>query len=190
MDELQTLLLELDKLKAIYRRSYLSDRSRKENSAEHSWHLAIALLAVKDILPADIRLDHAIRMALVHDVCEIGAGDISVYDDARSQKTVEESAYITKFAAQFGSFGEEVAELWQEFEDQKTKESVWVKVVDRLLPILLNLATEGLTWRDGSISRSQVLSANRVIFETSPELGKWLLQEIDIAVQNCWLEKN
>lgn len=188
MNEMQTLLIELDKLKAVYRRSYISDKSRNENSAEHSWHLATALLAFKGILPNEIRLDHAIRMALVHDICEIGAGDISIYDAARSQKTLAESAYIEAFAAQFGGFGSEVAALWHEYEAQNTLESIWVRIIDRLLPFLLNLSTEGKLWQEQRIRKSQVLMVNKAVIENAPELGQWMINEIEIAVKKGWLQ--
>ena len=188
MDKVKQLLIELDKLKVIYRRSYVSDGSRNENSAEHSWHLALALMALQEILPDDFKLDHALRLALVHDICEIGAGDVSVYDATRWQQTVAEERYMNQFAAEFGDFGAEVAALWQEYEEQKTLESVWVKLLDRLLPLLLSLTTEGRTWKEANINKSQVLSVNKIIFEHSSELGEWIMNEIEIAVQRGWLQ--
>ena len=188
MNKQRNLIIELDKLKSVYRTAYLSDGSRNENSAEHSWHLAITLMALKDLLPDDLNFDHAIRMALVHDVCEIGVGDVSVYAPSRGDMQEKESAYMKQFASQHGSFGDEVSALYHEFEAQKTKESIWVKVVDRLMPILLNLATEGRTWLEDSIKKSQVLAVNKIIFDHSEELGSWLKGEIDMAVQKGWLQ--
>lgn len=188
MNKTRNLIIELDKLKSIYRTAYLTDGSRNENSAEHSWHLAITLMAVKDILPDDINLDHAIKMALVHDVCEIGVGDVSVYAPTRGDMQAKESAYMQQFASQNGKFGETVSALYHEFEAQETKESIWVKVVDRLLPMLLNLATEGRTWKEDNIKKSQVLAINKIVFENSDELGSWVLDELDTAVQKGWLQ--
>ena len=181
-------LLELDKLKSIYRRAYISDGSRNENSAEHSWHLALALLALREYMPEDLNVDHAIRMALVHDICEIGAGDISVYDPDRSKQTADEAAYITEFSEKHGSLGEEVATLWREYEDQQTQESRWVKVADRLLPFLLNLASEGKTWKEQGIRRSQVLEVSESILAECPAIYEWMTGEIDKAVRLGWLE--
>ena len=123
MQDIRGLLLELDKLKSVYRRAYLTDGSRNENSAEHSWHLAVALLTIRDTLPDRLDVDRAIKMALLHDICEIGVGDVSVYDPRRNQKAAEEEEYVARFAATYGTFGDEVATLWREYEDQETLES-------------------------------------------------------------------
>lgn len=181
------LLTELDKLKSVYRRSYLSDLSRNENSAEHSWHLAIALLALKEFIPTDVDINHAVNIALTHDICEIGAGDVPIYSPDRSKKALEEKAYMDEFATEHGDFANEIKTLWEEYETQETPESHWVKVVDRLLPFLLNLATEGLVWREEKISKTQVLNINAPVAKTAPELYEWIRNEIDNAVHKGWL---
>lgn len=86
MRHLYAFLVELDKLKSVFRNAYVSDLSRHENSAEHSWHLAIAVFLLKEELNLDIDILKTVKMALVHDICEIGAGDISIYDPERSKK--------------------------------------------------------------------------------------------------------
>ncbi len=139
-------------------------------------------------MPSDLNIDHAIKMALLHDVCEIGAGDISVYDSDRLSKTTEESEYVVEFANRHGRFGYEVASLWKEYEDQISMESKWVKVVDRFLPFLLNLASEGKTWKEQGICRSQVLEVNKSISVISPEIYDWMIGEIENAVQYGWLQ--
>ena len=154
MRDTQKLLLELDRLKSICRRVYVTDGSRRENSAEHSWHLALALLALRKHMPRDLDIDHAIRLALVHDICEIGAGDMSVYDSGRSRQAAEEISYMTEFSARHGALVDEIVALWREFEAQQTLESKWVKMADRLVPLLLNLASEGRAWKEQGISRS------------------------------------
>ncbi|MFH1311714.1 MAG: HD domain-containing protein [Candidatus Eisenbacteria bacterium] len=180
--------MELDRLKSIYRRAYVSDGSRRENSAEHSWHLALALLALQEWMPEDIDVDHAIRIALVHDICEIGAGDISVYDPDRSKQAAREAAYIAEFSTNHAGLGSEVATLWREYEDQQTQESRWVKIADRFLPFLLNLASEGRTWKEQGISRSQVLEVNKSILAISPDFHEWMVGKIDKAVELGWLK--
>ena len=186
--DIQRLLIELDRLKSVYRRTYLSDCSRNENSAEHSWHLAIALLALKGAMQLEINVDHAVRIALVHDICEIGAGDVSVYDPDHSVKTESEGAYVSKLASEHKGFALEIEQLWHEYEKQETPESRWVKVVDRLLPFLMNLATEGKTWREGGIRRSQVVEINRVVADEAPRVYQWMVEEIDRAVELGWLQ--
>jgi putative hydrolase of HD superfamily len=187
MHDVQRFLMELDRLKSIYRRVYVTDGTRHENSAEHSWHLAMALLSLRGLMPDELDIDHAVRIALVHDVCEIGAGDMSIYDPNRSGQAAAEVSYITEFSERHGSLADEITVLWREFEEQETLESRWVKTVDRLVPFLLNLASEGRAWKEQGISRSQVLGVNKGIPAVSPAIHQWMLAEIDKAVQLGWL---
>lgn len=180
-------LIELDKLKSVYRRAYLTDRSRNENSAEHSWHLALALLTLEDELHLEIDLFKAIKIALVHDICEIGAGDISVFDPKRLEVAVKERQYIEQLAALPVAFAEEISLLWEEYEAQQSPESLWVKVVDRLLPFMLNLSNGGKTWRELNASKKQVLEINQVVAQQAPEVYQWMLEKVDIAVSQGWL---
>lgn len=187
MDNLYNFLMELDKLKSVYRRAYLSDLSRNENSAEHSWHLAMTLLTLKDELAIDIDITRALKMALVHDIGEIGAGDISVYDPRHSEKTVGEREYLQRLSSHPIRFSEEIKSLWEEYEAQQTKESHWVKVADRLLPFVMNLATEGKTWIEQEVAASQVKEVHKVIDRQAPEIYQWMLAQIDKAVARGWL---
>ena len=187
MDNLYTFLMELDKLKNIFRRSYVSDLTRNENSAEHSWHLALAILSLKDELNIDIDIAKTVKMALVHDICEIGAGDISIYDPERSKKEVNERKYIGQLSETPLSFASEIRELWEEYEEQSTKESRWVKIVDRLLPFMMNLNTSGKAWKEQGITKSQVKDVNKVTASEAPKIYEWMLIHIDEAVKVGWL---
>lgn len=136
----------------------------------------------------DFNMEHAVKIALVHDICEIGAGDLSVYDSRRAEKTKDEEAYLSDLALRHPAFGHEVSALWQEYEKQETPESRAVKVVDRLLPFLLNLATQGATWRKLGITRTQVLDINNAIETEAPHLFSWMEEEIEVAVESGWLD--
>ena len=188
MHDIQNLLMELDRLKSVYRRAYLSDHSRNENAAEHSWHMAIALLALKGVIPPEVNIDHAVRLALVHDICEIGVGDVSVYSPNRMRKAMAEREYMSKFALEHKGFGLEVEKLWQEYEEQESPESRWVKIVDRLLPFLMNLATEGKTWQEQAIRKSQVIEINKVVADEAPIIYQWMEGEMEKAVELGWLQ--
>lgn len=181
-------ILELDRLKTVMRNSYISDGTRSENSAEHSWHLAVALMSLADFLPEEFDLDHALRIALIHDICEIGAGDVPAYDCKRGSENVSEAEYIKIFKSRYGDFGKEVADLWYEYEAQQSIESRWVKLTDRILPFILNLATDGRVWQERGISRSQVLRQNLPVDSVCPEIYEWMKTEIDDAVQKGWLK--
>ena len=126
-------------------------------------------------------------MALVHDICEIGAGDISVYDPERSKKEIEERKYIDQLSDSPLNFASQIKYLWEEYEEQATKESRWVKVVDRLLPFMMNLNTNGKTWKEQGIRKSQVIQINKVVAVEAPKIYKWMLSQIEKAVEKQWL---
>ena len=190
MEQLQTLLLELDGLKNVYRKSYISDGTRNENSAEHSWHLAMALMALKPFFPQNLNIDHAIKLALAHDVCEIGAGDVCAYTADSAEKFKTEETYLKSLAERHQSLGHEIYDLWFEYESQQTLESHWVKVVDKLLPFLLNLASEGRTWREQGITLSMAIEHNAFIQEIAPDIHAWMMEELQVAVNKGWIEKS
>jgi len=193
MDDLYSFLMEMDKLKQVNRQSYVGPgrvdgASRRENSAEHSWHLAIALLSLQQRFDPALNWLHTLKMALVHDICEIGPGDISIFDERRQHKTVRERAYLQTLVENSPHFAGEVLLLWEEYEAQQTLESQWVKIVDRLLPFMMNLNTGGLAWQEQGICRSQVLAINRTTAVQAPEIYSWMLEKIDQAVAQGWLQ--
>lgn len=188
-ERIYEFLIELDKLKSVYRKSYLSDYSRNENSAEHSWHLSLAIMMLHKELPDNIDLVKSFKMALVHDVCEIGAGDISVYDKNRDTVQSAERDYLIQLSARFpGPFTEELLLLWEEYEMQETVESRWVKVFDRLLPFCMNLATEGRSWKEQKVRKHQVLAIHEPIRKQAPDMYAWLERKAEEAVLKGWLE--
>src|SRR5689334_20685018 len=136
-------LTDLERLKLVTRKAYVSDLSRRENSAEHSWHLALGLLTVARELNLPIDLHKALIMALIHDACEIDAGDTPVYGAQRPDQHAAELQCVQRLAAHGLVFGAELHTLWLEYEAQTSLESRWVKVLDRLMPLLVNLATQG-----------------------------------------------
>jgi len=183
------LLAELDQLKSVYRKAYISDASRNENSAEHSWHLSTALMVLEPMLPKPFNMDRAIRMALLHDVCEIGAGDVSVYAPERVDQSIAEENYLIDLAARFPDFGEECLAIWKEYESQDSLEAQWVRIIDKLLPFILNVLTEGRCWRDQNINRAMVEKHNEFIKDLAPRLYQWMLYKIDLAVDKGWLHE-
>lgn len=187
LPSLIAFLIDLERLKLIERKAYVSDLSRRENSAEHSWHLAIGLLALSHELKLDIDLHKALVMALLHDVCEIDAGDTPAYGPNRPDRSAAELHCVQRLQAYGFSFGWSLEELWREYEAQITVESRWVKVLDRLLPFIVNLATHGLNWKEQQICRSQVLAINQPIQQHAPDLYHWMENKIDECVTLGWL---
>lgn len=186
VDHLNSLVLELDKLKSVYRKSYVTNETRHENSAEHSWQLAVILLAMKDHLPSPFDFDRAMKLALFHDICEIGAGDVCTYfADENSQQA--EKQYLITLQESYPQFGSDVLSCWEEYEAQNTPESKWVRLLDKLLPFFLNLATEGKTWHDQGITKSMVIAHHSFIAEIDSSIFAWMKSNIDIAVKKGWL---
>jgi len=176
---------EIDKLKMVERRNRVSDGSRRENTAEHSWHLgmATALLATHATEPVDVA--KATLMAMVHDIVEIDAGDTFAYDDTDTTKEARERAAADRlFALLPDAVGLELRALWEEYERIDTPEARLVMAVDRSSPMMLNLASAGVAWREHGINRTRVEQRNRRFIE--PVLpGVWaeLSAGLDRAVE-------
>jgi putative hydrolase of HD superfamily len=183
-------LVELDKLKTIYRRSYLAtDPSRKENDAEHMWHISVMALVLQEYCPVEIDINRVIRLLLLHDVVELDAGDVSVYLRQNNLELVEKE----KQAAQriFGLLpagqAQEMLAAWTEFEAGQTPEARFARAVDRIMPILLNYYTQGKTWQDVKASYDQVIAVNRKIGDISPQLWDFVKQIIDDSLAKGYL---
>jgi putative hydrolase of HD superfamily len=175
-------LLQVDRLKQVERRTRISGGSRPENSAEHSWHAALAALILAE--HANVRalnLSRVVEMLLIHDLVEIEAGDTFVYDEhLEAEKRFRESQAAARlFAVLPPDQAMYVRELWEEFEARQTPEAQYAAAVDRLLPILLNFVNRGRLWQEHGISAQRVRSRNQHIQEGSTEL--WQLVETVIG---------
>jgi putative hydrolases of HD superfamily len=180
-------LTDLERLKLVRRKAYVSDLSRRENSAEHSWHLALGLLTIAHELDLPLDLHKTLVMALIHDTCEIDAGDTPVYGAARPDQHDAELRCIQRLASHGVAFGFTLHELWLEYEAQQSLESHWVRVLDRLMPFIVNLASQGQNWKDQSISRSQVLRVSQPVRDHAPEIYAWMVTRIEVCVKDGWL---
>jgi putative hydrolase of HD superfamily len=187
MPVMEAFLVDVEQLKLVQRRAYVSDGSRRENSAEHSWHLALGLVTLARELDLDIDLEKALVMALIHDTCEIDAGDTPIYGATRPDQHEAELACIDRLAAHGLKFGQELRDLWLEYEQQQTREARWVKVMDRVMPLVVNIATQGRTWKEQSVRRSQVLHVNKPVREHAPEIYAWVERRIEDCVKAGWL---
>ena len=187
IEDVTHFLLELDALKRVNRRSYVTETDRRENSAEHSWHLAMACWSIAELFELDVNHEQLLKMALVHDLGEIDAGDTFLYADSRHDAHVEERAGIARLQGERGNGIGNLSEIWEAQETGSSKETAPLKVVDRLLPFLLNLNTEGKTWRELGVTRSQVAGAHAFIQDSFAPIHKWLSHNIDYATQQGWL---
>ena len=177
--------MEADRLKGIERRNRLADGTRRENTAEHSWHLGIAAMVLAPFASEPIDLATAVAMALVHDIVEIDAGDTFAYDvadGAATKQAREEAAADRLFGLLPAETGQRFRDLWDEYERGDTAEARFVMAVDRLAPMMLNLAEGGSTWREHGISRSQVIARNGPHIEQSlPDVWNTVLAQLDAA---------
>ena len=153
-------LKEIDQLKSVVRKSPLIDQSRKENSAEHSWHLAMYALILKDTADESINIERVIKMLLIHDIVEIDAGDHPIHEtgDNSTQEATEQAAADRIFGLLPTEQGTELKSLWYEFEAAESADARFAKSLDRLQPLVHNIETQGGTWVEGKVSKEQVIS--------------------------------
>ncbi|MBU9427414.1 HD domain-containing protein [Burkholderia gladioli] len=174
-------LAELDKLKSVMRQSPLIDRSRKENSAEHGWHLSMFALTLAEHA-GEVDVLHVVRLLLVHDIVEIDAGDHPIHAssaDAAQIEAAERRAARRIFGLLPGPQAEAMLGLWEEFEAAQTPEAVFAKSLDRLQPLLLNTLTDGGTWTENGVSEQQVLERYGPVIERgSPVLWEAARQRV------------
>ena len=188
LDSITDFMLELDQLKNIERKSFITSGTRRENSAEHSWHLAMAVWAFSEHLEDDFDVLKLIKMALTHDLGEIYAGDTFLFSPDRDNAAEKERESMLKTAGHHGNPIKELTQVWDDQEYGQSKEAQLLKVLDRLLPFLLNLNTKGGgPWKEFNIQRSQVLSHWLFVQEIAPDIFKWVEQKIDFAVAQGWL---
>lgn len=191
LEQQLAFIVELDRLKLVERQSLVTDGSRRENSAEHSWHLAMVALVLAEHAGPDVDVGRAIRMCLVHDIVEIDAGDVIVYADAATraeQHRREQAAADRLFSLLPDDQGPELRALWEEFEARATPTARFAGAVDRLQPMLLNLAVGGGPWREHGITAERVLAVNAVIGDGSPELWEHAQALVQAAVADGVLD--
>ncbi|MCL9774770.1 HD domain-containing protein [Vibrio methylphosphonaticus] len=191
LEQQLTLLMELDKLKSVLRRTRIkSSVGRFENSAEHSWHVAMMALLLEEHANEPIDIAVVVKMLLLHDMVEIDAGDTFVYDVAASleQEQKELSAANRLFAMLPQEQGEALFAIWQEFEAAESAEAKFAKALDRLIPMLLNYHNQGQSWLENDVSKEQVMKVNQKIEKGSQVLWDKAQSLIEEAVENGWLK--
>jgi len=179
--------LELDALKLINRRTYIDGGLRVENSAEHSWHLAMACWSIARSFEIDVSEEKLLKLALVHDLGEIDAGDTFLYSKDRHEAHTAERECVKRLENHSGNSVSELSVLWEEQENGTSLETKLLKTVDRLLPFLHNITSNGKTWQELEIKKSQVLVAHAFIADDFPEIHSWMLDKINVAVKEGWL---
>ncbi|WP_038903324.1 HD domain-containing protein [Dickeya zeae] len=190
MTDVVKFLMEIDKLKSVQRRSKVIGTDRQEDSAEHSWHFAVAVMSLAPYADDTIDITRVLKMALIHDIVEIDAGDVLVYDlKAREAIQQQEQAAATRI---FGLLPQpqhdQFLALWHEYEAGDSAEARFALMIDRVMPVLMNLHNGGQSWVEHGIRLEQVLSRNDFIQNINPALWGYLKQHLEDAQAKGWLK--
>lgn len=185
------LIMELDKLKSVLRRTKVKEADRRlENSAEHSWHVALMAILLEEHANEPVDITKVVKMLLLHDIVEIDAGDTFVYDAVAS--TEQEEKELAAAERLFGMLPDdqeqELKAIWMEFEQAESAEAKFAKALDRLIPILMNYNNDGQSWVEHGIARQQVININGRIVDGSEALWSVASDVIDKSVENGWLK--
>jgi putative hydrolase of HD superfamily len=176
---------EAGRLKGVLRLTQLADPPRRENSAEHSWHVAVMALALAEYAPAGTSIGTVVAMLVLHDLVEADAGDLSVHAPAAAQErqhAAELAAADRLYALLPEDQGAELRRLWDEFEERATPEARFARALDRLQPILQDVEAGGRAWRGQGVTADQVLAKVTLIEDGSPSLGRFARRLVEQAV--------
>ncbi len=178
-------LVQMDALKQVFRQSVLIGDGRPENDAEHSWHLALMAIILREHAASEVDITRVLSMHLVHDLVEIHAGDTFAYDVAGhdDKEEREQAAADRIFALLPQDQARQMRALWDEFEERVTPESRYAAALDRLQPLLLNYHTDGHAWKKHGVRHTQVIERNAHIAEGAPSLWEYARQLINDALK-------
>lgn len=180
LEQQMSFILEADKEKNIGRQTYISDGIRKENDAEHAWHLALMVILLSEYANEPIDVLKTVTMVLIHDIVEIDAGDTYAYDTAgqASAREREEKAAERLFGMLPEDQGKKLRAIWEEFEARETPEAKFARSMDNLQPMMLNAATGGKAWVEHTVKLSQVMKRNQRSHEGSERLWEMMRDTI------------
>lgn len=190
LDQQLKFTAEIDQMTSVYRRTLLISGERRENDAEHSWHIAVMALLFKEYCVEEPNVERAIKMCVVHDLIEIYAGDTFAYDpQGNESKAGREKAAADRLFAQLPpEQGAEIRALWEEFDAAETTDAKYAACLDRIQPFLHNTLTEGHTWRNGGAVRSQVENRMAIVRDFMPEVYTWISRNLDRGMAMGWIE--
>ena len=179
-----SFIVEIEKLKDVQRKTRPVGLERYENSAEHSWHVCLAALALKEFADVEIDIQKVIMMLLIHDLGEIDAGDTIIYESETRENKEKEAAGVKRVLEMLPKDqADEYVALWFEFEEGESAESIFARAVDRIPPLLHNLHGDGHSWRENNVSKEMVLSLNSRIADGSNEVWDTLKNQLHEAVE-------
>ncbi|AEI36737.1 HD domain-containing protein [Francisella salina] len=187
-----SFIQEIDKLKGVYRRALIKcDNNRRENTAEHSWHVTLMGVILEEYASEEFDMLKVLKMLLIHDIVEIYAGDTYAFDNhavLEEQNAKELEALEKIFSLLPEDEANEYKALWIEFEDNQTAEAKYSKAIERAVPVLQNMQNNGGSWvAYGKVPKEKVISRNSGLKDIAPELWQYVKGQIDLAVEKGWL---
>ena len=184
-------IVEIDKVKNIFRQTYLADAGRRENDAEHSWHIALMAYLLQEHAEEPVDVSKVMTMVLIHDLVEIDAGDTYTYDEAgaKTKREREEAGADRLFGLLPEDQGQYFRELWEEFEAYETAEAKYAHLLDNFQPLLLNDAADGISWKEHQVKKSQVYKRNEKIEETSEIIWRKMQEIIQMHIDRGNIEE-
>ncbi|HJC51063.1 MAG TPA: HD domain-containing protein [Candidatus Anaerostipes avistercoris] len=192
LEQQMNFIIEIDKLKEIVRQTYISSAERKETDAEHAWHFAIMAVLLAEYANEPVDVMKVVKMALIHDLVEIDAGDTYLYDEegAKTKADRENKAADRLFHMLPEDQGEEFDSIWREFEERKTPEARFAAALDRLQPVMLNDATNGKAWEEHGITEEQVRSHNEHVKKGSLAIWEYLEKIFDKNIEKGKIQRS
>lgn len=184
-------LMEIDKVKHIYRQNYLADGTRHENDAEHSWHIALMAVLLKEYAAEEIDVLKVMTMVLIHDLVEIDAGDTYAYDEegAKSKEKRETAAAERIFGILPNDQGTYFRALWDEFEEYESTDSRYAHLLDNFQPFLLNDASKGISWVEHGVKKEQIYKRNAKTGAASPIIWEHMQKVIEEHIKKGNIKK-
>ena len=191
LDQQLLFTAEIDRMTSVLRRTLLLDKSRRENDAEHSWHIAVMAQLFSEYAVRPVDIGRVEKMCVVHDLVEIYAGDTFAYDVAGNagKKEREDQAADRLFAQLPADQGESIRALWEEFDAMETDDAKYAACMDRLQPFLHNTLTDGHTWVESGTNRAAVEKRMAPVKEFMPKVYEWIDANIDHAIEVGWLKE-
>ena len=189
IEKILDFIVEIEKLKDVHRKTKPVGLERFENSAEHSWHVCLTALMLKDYANEDVDINRVVKMLLIHDLGEIDAGDTIVYADQTDESKAEEAAGTSRLLKMLpDGMADEFLALWHEFEAGETADACFAKAIDRVPPLLHNIHGDGHSWKTHGITKEKVFSVNQRISLGSKELWSVMRNKLEGAVNAGILE--
>lgn len=185
-------IIEIDKLKQVFRQTFITDKLRQENSSEHSWHITVmAIIFSEYALDPQVDILKVVKMLLVHDLVEIDAGDTFCYDEQACKSQNERELIASKriFNLLPKDQAKQFESLWKEFEACKTPNAKYANALDRLQPLINNYYTDGIAWKKNKVKSYQMITRNKRIAEGSPKLGNYAADLIEKALVQGLIEE-